>query len=153
MIAARGIRKTGLASAALLLMLLVAAWGAQSPSAPGAEKSKLRLLYVGHPGSDREKEFVQFLGQHFETVKTADLAAFDRKVFADKDMEGSDVAILDYDGDGFKAPRPMLAPRFLDNGSGGRPFPEGSWLTRPVITVGVAGGLMASQAGLKTGYL
>jgi hypothetical protein len=108
---------------------------------------------VGHPGSEREKDFVQFLGRHFETVKTADLGAFVGKSFADKDMEGFDVALLDYDGDGFKAPRARVAPRFPGDVSRVPRALEGSWLTRPLITVGVTGGLIASQGGLKTGYL
>jgi hypothetical protein len=127
-------RRIGLASVtAVLLAILLADSRSYAQAAPAAaEKGKLRVLYAGHPGSDREKDFVQFLGQHFETVKTGDLSAF-----KDQDAEGYDVTILDYDGDGFKAPRPRVSQAF----------------SRPLITVGVAGGLMASQWGLKTGYL
>jgi hypothetical protein len=155
MIALTGIRKMGVVATALLIVVLAGTWTwAQSQSAPAADEvSKLRILYVGHPGSEREKDFVQFLGQHFETVKTADLSAFAGKPFADKDMAGFDVAILDYDGDGFKAPRARIVPRFPEDASRGLRALEGSWLTRPLITVGVTGGLIASQAGLKTGYL
>jgi hypothetical protein len=137
------------AAGAVGLFLLAGAVLCDGPEPPRVNRG-LKILYVGHPGSEREKDFVQFLEQYFETVKTADLSAFDRKVFADEDMKSSDVTILDYDGDGFKAPRAMLVPRFLDDVSR---RPRGSWLTRPVITVSVAGGLIASQAGLKTGYL
>ncbi len=155
MIALMGIRRIGVVAAALLVVLLVGVSGSAQPSAtsPTAEPSQLRILYVGHPGSEREKDFVQFLGQHFATVKTADLGAFAGKSFADKDMEGFDVALLDYDGDGFKAPRVRIVPRFPEDVSRVPRALEGSWLTRPVITVGVTGGLIASQAGLKTGYL
>jgi hypothetical protein len=155
MIALSGIRKIGVVAMALLVVLLAGTWSyAQSQSAPAADEvSQLRILYVGHPGSEREKDFVQFLGQHFATVKTADLGAFTGKPFADKDMEGFDVAILDYDGDGFKAPRARIVPRFPEDVSRGLRALEGSWLTRPLITVGVTGGLIASQGGLKTGYL
>jgi hypothetical protein len=156
MIASTRIRKTGVVSASLLVVLLAGVVsGSAQPSAtsPAAEPSQLRILYVGHPGSEREKDFVQFLGQHFETVKTADLSTFAGKPFADKDMAGFDVAILDYDGDGFKAPRARIVPRFPEDASRGLRALEGSWLTRPLITVGVTGGLVASQARLKTGYL
>jgi len=155
MIAWTRIREIGVVATALLVVLLAGTWGwAQPQSAPAADEvSKLRLLYVGHPGSEREKDFVQFLGQHFATVKTADLSAFAGKPFANKDMEGFDVAILDYDGDGFKAPRARIVPQFPEDVSRGLRTLEGSWLTRPLITVGVTGGLIASLGGLKTGYL
>ena len=75
---------------------------------------------------------MKFLGQHFATVKTADLAAF-----TESQCDGFDVTILDYDGDGFEAPRPRISPQF----------------SHPLVTVGVPGGLMCSNWGLKTGYL
>ncbi len=155
MIALMGLRKIGVMSATRVVVLLAGTWSqAQSQSAPPVDEvSKLRVLYVGHPGSEREKDFVQFLGQHFATVKTADLSAFAGKPFADKDMEGFEVALLDYDGDGFKAPRARVVPRFPEDVSRVPRALEGFWLTRPLITVGVTGGLIASQAGLKTGYL
>ena len=154
MIASTGVRKVGVAAALLLVLLAGTRSSAQSQSAPAdAEMSKLRILYVGHPDSDREKDFVQFLGAYFATVKTADLNAFDRKTFTDKDAEGFDVTILDYDGDGFKAPRAMVVPRFADDGPGNPRSSVGPSFSRPLITVGVAGGLMCSQWGLKTGYL
>lgn len=92
----------------------------------------LRILYAGHPGSARERDFVGFLAKHFGTVKTGDL-----KTFKAGDAQGFDVTILDYDGDGFKAPRPAL--------------PQG--FSRPVITVGVVGGFICGSLNLKTGYL
>lgn len=92
----------------------------------------LRILYAGHPGSDREKDFVDFLAKHFDTVETGDL-----KAFKESDAEGFDVTILDYDGDGFKAPRPRLSQSFA----------------RPVITMGVAGAFISGSLDLKTDYL
>ncbi len=155
MVASTRIRKIGVVTVGLLTVLLAGTWShAQSQPAPAADAiSQLRILYVGHPGSEREQDFVQFLGQHFATVKTADLGAFVGKSFADKDMEGFDVALLDYDGDGFKAPRARVVPRFPEDVSQVPRALEGFWLTRPLITVGVTGGLIASQGGLKTGYL
>jgi len=96
------------------------------------EKIDLRILYVGHPASDREKDFVRFLTEHFRQVRTDDLANF-----KEKQTEGFDVIILDYDGDGFKAPRPRLSFEY----------------TRPTITVGVAGAFICDSESLKTGYL
>ena len=157
MIAATGMKRSGLAwaRAALSALLLVSAGSQAQPSSALAtsEISKLRILYVGHPGSDREKEFVQFLGQHFATVKTADLNAFVQSGFKNQDAEGFDVTIFDYDGDGFKAPRPMIWPRFLDEDVKSPRTMAGPWFTRPLITVGVAGGLMCDRWELKTGYL
>ena len=63
-------------SAAVLVVLLAGTWSrAQSQSAPAAtEVSKLRILYAGRPGSDREKDFVAFLRKYFDVVQTGNLA-------------------------------------------------------------------------------
>jgi hypothetical protein len=110
--------------------------GVSSPVAPdaaAAESGKaLRILYVGHPGSERERDFLKFLSSHFGTVKTGDL-----KTFTEGDAADFDVTLLDYDGDGFKAPRPVLSRNF----------------SRPVVTIGVVGGLICDSLRLKTGYL
>ncbi len=98
----------------------------------GLEKIDLRILYVGHPASDREKDFVRFLTEHFRQVRTDDLANF-----KEKQTEGFDVIILDYDGDGFKTPRPRLSSEYV----------------RPTVTVGVTGALICGSMSLKTGYL
>ncbi len=98
------------------------------------EKAKvdLKILYVGHPDSSREKDFVEFLREHFREIKTGDLAGF-----KEEQTKGFDVIILDYDGDGFKAPRPRLSHEY----------------TRPTVTVGVAGAFICGGMSLKTGYL
>ncbi|UCG57041.1 MAG: hypothetical protein JSU70_19525 [Phycisphaerales bacterium] len=100
------------------------------PNASG--KIDLRILYAGHPDSEREKDFVEFLTKNFKAVEMADLSDFDESFTKD-----FDVTILDYDGDGFKAPRCR----------------DLSGLSRPVVTVGVPGALMCSGWQLKTGYL
>jgi len=97
-----------------------------------SEKFSLRILYVGHPDSAREKDFVSFLTKQFKAVETADL-----KDFNEGQTDGFDVTILDYDGDGFKSPRPNISRNF----------------SRPMFTVGVAGALISSRWNLKTGYL
>ena len=99
---------------------------------PGTEKLDLQILYAGHPNSSREKDFVRFLAEHFIQVRTTDLAEF-----KEEQAKGFDVIILDYDGEGFKAPRPKLSSEY----------------TRPTVTVGVAGALICSGMSLKTGYL
>ncbi|MGA3267107.1 MAG: hypothetical protein ABSE16_09815 [Verrucomicrobiota bacterium] len=93
-------------------------------------KLPLHVLYAGHPGSGREADFVAFLKEHFREVSTTDAAQFTgHRMF--------DVVLVDYDGDGFKAPRPALPDAY----------------TRPTVTLGVMGGLLCSQHRLKTGYM
>ena len=125
--------------AACIVLVCLSIWiayeikqGSNVKLTEGLEKIDLRILYAGHPGSDREKDFVRFLTEHFRQVRTGDLANF-----KEKQTEGFDVIILDYDGDGFKAPRPRLSFEY----------------TRPTVTVGVAGALICDSESLKTGYL
>ena len=94
-------------------------------------KSALQILYVGNPGSEREKDFVSFLNGHFAQVKTGDLVAF-----KPEQTTGFDVTIFDYDGQGFGEPRIKIP---LD-------------YSRATVTVGVRGGLISSSLNLKTAY-
>ena len=96
------------------------------------KKIDLRILYVGHPATERQKDFTQFLNKYFKQVQTGDL-----KEFSEDQANGFDVVILDYDGDGFKSPRPQLSRQYA----------------RPTVTVGVTGAFICSQMRLKTGYL
>jgi hypothetical protein len=137
MIAATGMRRTGLAAAAAALLVVLPASvtsSAQGPSlsAVVAEESKLQLLYVGRPGSEREKDFVDFLQKHFEAVRTGNL-----ETFQEADAQGFDVTLLDWDWNEFKGPKPKISESF----------------SRPLMTLGVPGGLICSQWRLKTGYL
>lgn len=113
----------------------IVADASSEPEADGATAqfvpANLRILYVGHPGSRREADFVTFLKPHFKEVKSADLGAFKEEQAAD-----CDVAIFDYDGDGFKAPQPVLSEKY----------------TRATVTVGVAGAFFCMNRGLKIGY-
>ncbi len=113
----------------LLLMPFVPCAVAQGQA---EQKQNLSIFYAGHPGSDREKDFLQFLRAHFRQVDSGDLAKFDGSQAA-----RSDVVLLDYDGDGFKAPHPKLPANY----------------SRPTLTLGVAGALICSQLGLKSGYM
>jgi len=136
MIAWAGMRRISvvLATVVLLLVLLAGTRShAQSPSAPAAaETSKLRILYAGHPGSDRERDFVGFLKKYFDVVQTGNL-----QTFKEADTQGFDVTLLDWDINEFKGPRPKISESF----------------SRPMITLGVPGGLMCMGWRLKTGYL
>jgi hypothetical protein len=105
---------------------------AQSASAPtAAEKSKLRILYAGRPGSDREKDFVAFLKRYFETVRTGNL-----ETFKEADTQGFDVTLLDWDWNVIRGPYPKVSSGFC----------------RPVITLGVRGGLICLNWRLKTAH-
>ena len=97
-----------------------------------SDDSDLKILYVSNPGSERAKDFTDFLVKHFKTVNTGDLESF-----KDSDSDDFDVTILDYDGDGFEAPRPRLSRNF----------------SKPLLTVGVIGAFICDSMGLKTGYL
>jgi hypothetical protein len=136
MVASAGIRRIGVAWAAVgLLVVLLAGTRshAQSQSAPAAaEMSKLRILYAGHPGSDREKDFVEFLKKYFDVVQTGNL-----ETFKEADTQGFDVTLLDWDWNDIKGPKPKVSESF----------------SRPVVTLGVPGGLICRQWRLKPGYL
>jgi len=114
--------------AGALLTWPVPAFAQDEPAA----KIELKILYAGHPASEREKDFVHFLGKYFVQVKTSDLAKF-----ADADARGFDVVLMDYDGEGFNAPRPRIGRNYA----------------RPTVTIGVAGAMIAGNLGLKTGYM
>ena len=116
------------------LTVLSCSLSAPSPAVePGdGEKIHLKLLYAGHEGSDREKDFVSFLRQHFDKVDAVELAGF-----TGKQADGHDVVIIDYDGDGFKSPRPKLSREY----------------SRSTVTVGVLGAFVCGSLNLKSGYL
>lgn len=95
-------------------------------------KVDLKILYAGHPGSEREEAMVTFLREHIAEVQTCDL-----KGFREEQAEGFSVTVMDYDGDGFKAPRPSLSQSY----------------SRPLMTVGVAGAFICGNLSLKMDYL
>ena len=105
---------------------------AQSQPAPAApELSKLRILYAGRPGSDREKDFVGFLKKCFNVVQTGNL-----ETFKDADAQAFDVTLLDWDSKELEGPTPAVSESF----------------SRPVITLGIRGAMICNQGRLKTGY-
>jgi len=97
-----------------------------------AEKIDLRILYCGRVGSDREKDFSEFLSKHFREVQTRDLKRFDADA-----AKAFDVVILDWDKNDFKAPRPAIPGGYR----------------RPTVTVGVPGAFICSRLRLKMSYL
>ena len=128
--------------ACLILLLLVGLWSCNRKEprgsrtgptdSPPSSSNGLRILYAGRPGSDREKDFVAFLREHFDVVQTGDL-----RRFKESDTQGFDVTLLDWDNDVLEGPWPQVSEGF----------------SRPVITLGVAGGGICQQWRLKTGYL
>ena len=124
-------RGNGIRFMGLILVFLPISATAFAAAAP-AEKIDLRVLYVGHPDSDREKDFVSFLERHFKKVETGDL-----QTFTGRNTTGSAIIILDYDGEVFKSPKPQLPRDYA----------------RATVTVGVAGALICDMQRLKTGYL
>jgi hypothetical protein len=102
--------------------------------AQAGEKIDLKILYAGKPGSGRERDFVEFLKEHFTAVTNTDMSKFTVAQAA-----GVDVVLLDWDGTSeevFKAPRPKL----------------GEGYSRATVTIGVPGAFICGQRGLKTGY-
>jgi hypothetical protein len=132
MTASMWVRKIGVVAVALSVVLLAGTWSRAQAAAGADEISKLRILYAGQPGSDRERDFVAFLKKHFEEVQTGNL-----QTFKEADTQGFDVTLLDWNVNDFKGPRPRLSEAF----------------SRPIITLGVPGGLICSRWRLKTGYL
>lgn len=101
-----------------------------------SRKIDLRILYAGHPGSEREADFLAFLGQNFRQVKAMDLAAVTGK------EDDFDVVVFDHDGDYFSDSK-IKAPQVR--------LPQG--YSRPTLTVGVPGAMICGQMRLKTRYL
>lgn len=115
----------------LAVIVVVIGMACAGFAAAAAERIPMKLYYAGKPGSEREKDFVAFLREHFSDVQTGDFAAF-----TGQQADGFDVVLLDWDGDAFKGPHPVIAPDYA----------------RPTVTIGVAGAFVCSARGLKTGY-
>ena len=107
------------------------------------EAIALKVLYAGNPGSERERDFVSFLQEHFVKVGKADY-----QTFTEDQAKGYDVVIFDWtsiyprynDGkikkelNGLKSPTAPRLPEQYD---------------RPTILIGAAGGFLAMQLRLK----
>ncbi len=123
-------------TACLFLALFSGLGSAKEPAGPAEANRQwnrsLKILYAGRPDSDREKDFVSFLKKYFDVVQTGNL-----ETFKEADTQGFDVTLLDWDRNDLQGPRPTVSESF----------------SRPVITIGVPGGLIGRQWGLKTGYM
>jgi len=101
-------------------------------------KIPLRILYVGLPDTERQKDFVSFLSVNFTQVKTAGL-----DTFTEEQTKDSDVIILDKDG--------------IQWGSrGGSPLRDlqvSAQYSRPTLSLGIPGAFWADRMRLKTGYM
>jgi hypothetical protein len=124
-------RKPMCTTVVVCLFLLAGAALCQGQEQPPLNRS-LKILYAGHPGTDREKDFVGFLKQYFDVVQTGNL-----ETFKEADTQGFDVTLLDWDWNDIKGPKPTVSESF----------------SRPVVTLGVPGGLICRQWRLKPGYL
>ena len=103
------------------------------PSALAAVSKDIRILYVGHPGTDREKDFVGFLEKYFSVVQTGNL-----ETFKEADTQDFDVTLLDWDRSETIRPGPF--PK-VSNG-----------FCRPVITLGIRGAAICLDWHLKTAH-
>lgn len=103
-----------------------------------SEKFGLRILYVGLPNTERQKDFVSFLSKNFTEVKTADLYTF-----KEEQTKDSDVVILDKDGIqwGSRGGKPLRDLKVSDQYS------------RSTISLGIPGAFWTDRMKLKTGYM
>lgn len=134
--------------AALILLLVLKGISPEESSAPPAketpqpaisqstalpeEKFALKILYAGLADTDRAKDFMDFLDDHFEQVIFTDYNRFSEKAVKDYD-----VVILDHDGTETQAPVPTISDIY----------------SRATVTMGVPGADICSRLSLKTGYL
>jgi hypothetical protein len=131
-----GLRMRTAGAGCVSLFLLAALCNATEQARPTAANQpwnhSLKILYAGRPGSDREKDFVGFLKKYFDVVQTGNL-----QTFKETDTQGFDVTLLDWDWNDLRGPNPAVSPSF----------------SRPVVTLGVPGGMICRQWRLKPGYL
>ena len=95
-------------------------------------KLGLRILYVGLPNTERQKDFVEFLREHFEQVGTADYNDFNEEQTKD-----CDVAIFDKDG---------LEWKPLDINVSG-------YYSRATMSIGVPGAFWVRKVSSNMGYM
>jgi len=115
----------------LILALGVSGIAQRAQAAYDRDKIALKILYVGIPGSERERDFLSFLKKHFQEAASADIGKF-----SEDQANNFDVILFDYEGDAFKAKRLHLSQEYK----------------RATVTIGVYGSLMCGDLRLKTGY-
>lgn len=115
---------------ALCLFLLI------GPTAQAAEKSALKVLFVGATDTPRGKAFADFLSERFETAKSVARDGFDPKSAAD-----FDVVLLDW-----------RQPDVKDIAKAESPLgPRDAW-AKPLVLIGSAGLLIATPWETSGGY-
>jgi hypothetical protein len=116
-------------------------------AAPAAEPIHLKVLYAGNPGSDREKDFVAFLGQHFAKVTPTDLAKLDAAA-----AKGHDVVIIDW-----TSIYPRDKDGKIDNKAGELKMPPrpklGPDYAKATVLIGAAGGTVREERPIKIDWL
>jgi len=104
----------------------------QSPPPAASSRIPLRILYVGLPNTQRQQDFVTFLGKHFTQVETADYNALREEQTGD-----CDVAIFDKDGLEWDALDINVSPRY----------------SRATVTLGVPGAFWVRRVSRRMGYM
>jgi hypothetical protein len=104
----------------------------QEQPAVSSGKIPLRVLYVGLPETERQRDFVTFLGRHFTQVETADYNSF-----KEEQTKDCDVAIFDKDG---------LEWKSLDINVSGQ-------YSRATVSLGVPGAFWVRSVSRKMGYM
>ncbi len=127
------------------LICWVAACGVEAAGAD--EPGRLKVLYAGNPGSDRERDYVDFLKQTFARVDAVDYRAF-REDMAD----GHDVVIFDWTS----IDKRDAAGRKIDleSAEGGMNYPKptphlSEGYSRPTILIGGPGERVVRPLRLK----
>lgn len=95
-------------------------------------KFGLRILYVGLPDTERQRDFVEFLRKHFKQVDTADY-----NTFREEQTRDCDVAIFDKDG---------LEWKPLD-------INVSSQYSRATVSISVPGAFWCRKVSSKMGYM
>ena len=95
-------------------------------------KMQLRVLYVGLPDTERQKDFVTFLGKHFTQVETTDY-----NTFQEEQTKDCDVAIFDKDGLEWKPLDIRVSSRY----------------SRATVSLGVPGAFWIRSVSRKMGYM
>jgi hypothetical protein len=129
------------------IVLLTLAGPVQDPALPikpqdaaGDAKLPLAVLYAGFPGTEREKDFVALLKQHFDKVESTNLGSISMKSAAPFDVVIADWKERSQHVDG-KATNYLPGSAFrLDEG-----------FTKPIVMIGAVGGEIAPWS--KIGWL
>jgi len=97
-----------------------------------SETSNLQILYVGLPDTERQKDFVAFLGKYFKEVDTVDYYAF-----TEEQTKDCDVAIFDKDGIEWASLKIDVSDKY----------------SRATVSIGVPGAFWVRQVSRRMGYM